>query len=163
MSYKDKLDKCLISLDIADRNALFIVMAKDGTICRGGNGNPDAHLELLKGNSDLEHFQAFMMTVDENWFMFSGAFEQAPYEGRLCKLLVVFSGEGGEEAGFKVTYGEDSVGPPKEIAEMLINAVKLTEGWYDEERTKLKEQPMVHANGKALVPGEDARWWQFWK
>ncbi len=163
MSYKDKLDKCLISLDMGDHNALFIVMAKDGTICRGGNGNPDAHLELLKGYSDLGHYEAFMMTVDENWFMFSGAFDQTPCIGRLCKLLVVFSGPNGEEAGFKVTYGEDSVGPPKEIAQMLINAVKLTEDWYQEERAKLKVQPVITAVGQFEAPEEENKWWQFWK
>lgn len=163
MSYKDKLDKCLISLDIADRNTLFIVLTKDGTICRGGNGNPDAQLELLKGYSDLGHYEAFMMTVDENWFMFSGAFEQTPYEGRMCKLLVVFSGADGEEAGFKVTYGEDSVGPPKEIVQMLINAVKLTEDWYQEERTKLRQQPVVAAAVRPQSTVEEVKWWQFWK
>lgn len=163
MSYKDKLDKCLISLDIADKNALFIILAKDGTICRGGNGNPDAHLELLKGYSDLQHYDAFMMTVDENWFLFSGAFEQTPYTGRLCKLMVVFSGPNGEEAGFKVLYGEDSVGPPKEIVQMLINAVKLTEDWYQEERMKLKVQPVTMAAPQPATEEGESKWWQFWK
>ena len=160
MSYKDKLDKCLVSLDVGDHNALFIIMAKDGTICRKGNGNPDKEMEMLKGVSDLQHFEAYMMTVDENWFMFSGAFEQKPMVGRLCKLLVVFSGPGGEEAGFKCLYGEDSQGPPKEVAEMLINAVKLTEGWYEEERAKLKVQPFISA---IQTPKEETKWWEFWK
>lgn len=161
MSYKDKLDKCLISLDMGEENALFIVMTKDGTICRKGNGNPAAHLETLKGYSDLGHYEAFMMTVDENWFMFSGAFEQTPYTGRICKLLVVFSGSHGEEAGFKCIYGEDSQGPPKEVAQMLINAVKITDGWYDEEREKIVQQSRITP---ATMPHDvPARWYEFWK
>ncbi len=160
MSYKDKLDKCLVSLDVGDHNALFIVMAKDGTICRKGNGNPAANMEMLKGNSDLGHYEAFMMTVNEEWFIFSGPIEQIPMVGQPCKLLVVFSGPNGEEAGFKVTYGADSLGPPKEVTEMLINAVKLTDGWYDSEREKLKIQPQFTVESS---PPPSTKWWEFWK
>jgi hypothetical protein len=165
MSYKDKLDKCLVSLDVGDHNALFIVLAKDGTICRKGNGNPAANLEMLKGASDLQHYEAYMMTINEDWFQFSGAFEQTPIVGRVCKMLVVFSGPDGEEAGFKVNYGEDSQGPPKEIAEMVINAVKLTEGWYQGERDKLKvqPQPIISAVPQEVPEAESRKWWEFWK
>jgi hypothetical protein len=138
VSFKDKLDNCLVSLDVGNKNALFIVLAKDGTICRRGNGNPNKDLELLKGTSELEHFQAFMMTVSEDILQFSGFFEQTPIVGRPCKLMIVFSGPHGEEAGFKVEYGEDSQGPPADIVEMLINAVKLTDPWYEEELAKLQ-------------------------
>ena len=138
VSFKDKLDNCLLSLDVGSRNALFIVLAKDGTICRRGNGNPNKDFELLKGTSELEHFQAFMMTVSEDILQFSGFFEQTPIVGRPCKLMIVFSGPHGEEAGFKVEYGEDSQGPPADIVEMLINAVKLTDPWYEEEIAKLQ-------------------------
>ena len=161
MSYKDKLDKCLVSLDVGDHNALFILMAKDGTICRKGNGNPATDMEMLKGSSDLGHYEAYMMTINEDWFMFSGAIEQAPMSGALCKLLIVFSGPGGEEAGFKCTYGQDSQGPPREVAEMLINAVKLTDPWYNEEREKLKIQPLIFAQQAPAAPRD--KWWQFWK
>ena len=140
MSYKDKLDNCLVSLDVGEKNALFIVLMKDGTICRRGNGNPDKEFELLKGYSELQHYQAFMMTVSEDLFQFSGLFEQHPIVGRPCKMMIVFSGPDGEEAGFKVNYGEDSQGPPREIVEMLINAVKLTDPWYEKEREKIHRQ-----------------------
>jgi hypothetical protein len=157
LSYKDKLDNCLVSLDVGEKNALFIVLMKDGTLCRRGNGNPGKEFELLKGHSGLQHFQAFMMTVSEDLFQFSGLFEQTPMVGRPCKMMIVFSGPGGEEAGFKVNYGEDSQGPPREIAEMLINAVKITDPWYDEECAKLIDTP-------AAPPlAESKSWWQFWK
>lgn len=170
MSYKDKLDNCLLSLDVGEKNTLFIVLAKDGTICRRGNGNPDADLPLLKGHSDLQHYQAFMMTVQEEHFQFSGVFEQAPFVGRPCKLMVVFSGPDGEEAGFKVNYGEDSLGPPREIVEMLINAVKITDPWYEQERTKLSAPPPqarpYQTPAVKLLPNNGPQkrgWWQFWK
>ena len=175
MSYKDKLDNCLVSLDVGEKSALFIVLAADGTICRRGNGNPDKELPLLKGQSDLKHYQAFMMTIHEEHFQFSGFFEQTPIMGRPCKLMVVFTGPGGEEAGFKVNYGEDSLGPPREIVEMLINAVKITDPWYDQEIARLSEIPHQAApevrpyQTPAVKPlfSKDAPrkggWWEFWK
>ena len=162
MSYKDKLDNCLISLDVGEKNALFIVLMKDGTICRRGNGNPDKEFELLKGHSDLEHYQAFMMTVSEELFQFSGVFDQTPMIGRPCKMMIVFSGPDGEEAGFKCNYGEDSQGPPREIVEMLINAVKITDPWYMSEREKLikpETGPQISPAGNT-PPAPAKKWWQ---
>ena|GEM_PF-1750568 len=192
MSYKDKLESCLVSLDVGDQNALLIVLSKDGTICRRGNGNPHKQMELLKGVSTQEHYEAFMMTVSEDLFMFSGFFEQNPIIGTVCKVMIVFSGPHGEEAGFKVLYGADSQGPPHEITEMLINAVKLTDQWYEEERQKLlsatsvapsaaspsisraqeesrhqtpaqpRIKPLVGTESKNVTP-ENKAWWEFWK
>lgn len=159
MSYKDKLDKCLLSLEVGGKNALLIVMAKDGTICRRGNGNPEKDLEMLKGESDLQHFDAYMMTISEELFAFSGVFEQTPIIGRPCKLLIVFSGPGGEEAGFKCNYGEDSQGAPREITEMLINAVKLTDSWYEQEIEKVRERNTFNPPRTT----EQKAWWEFWK
>ena len=173
MSYKDKLDNCLVSLDVGEKNALFIVLAKDGTVCRRGNGNPDKDLPLLKGQSSLKHYQAFMMTIHEEHFQFSGVFDQTPMTGRPCKMMIVFTGPGGEEAGFKVNYGEDSVGPPREIVEMLVNAVKITDPWYEEERTKLTAPPQQATPSRpyqtpAVKPSANndphkRPWWEFWK
>lgn len=182
MSFKDKLDNCLVSLDVGNKNALFIVLAKDGTICRRGNGNPNKDFELLKGTSDLEHFQAFMMTVNEDILQFSGFFEQTPIIGRPCKLMIVFSGPHGEEAGFKVEYGEDSQGPPADIVEMLINAVKLTDPWYEEELARshssngnnrpaftpdINNANTATPNGPAIksvsnTPDSKKSWWKLW-
>lgn len=169
MSYKEKLDNCLLSLDVGEKNALLIVLAADGTICRRGNGNPDKRMELLKGVSDQEHFQAFMMTVQEHLFGFSGVFEQTPIVGRPCKLMIVFSGPDGEEAGFKCNYGEDSLGPPRELTEMLINAVKITDPWYERERENLKKTNSPDSNIRPVTNPQktsatsEAAWWQFWK
>jgi hypothetical protein len=166
MNYKDKLDNCLVSLDVGEKNALLIVLAADGTICRRGNGNPDKELPLLKGQSDLEHYRAFMMTVHEELFQFSGVFDQTPIVGSPCKMMIVFSGPDGEEAGFKCTYGLDSQGPPREIVEMLVNAVKITDPWYEREREKLSG-PSMHdpqAGAEPDAAGVPRRkWWQVFK
>ena len=164
MSYKDKLDNCLVSLDVGDKNALFIVLMKDGTICRRGNGNPDKEFELLKGYSDLQHYQAFMMTVDEDLFRYSGVFDQTPIIGKPCKMMIVFSGPDGEEAGFKVNYGEDSKGPPREIVELLVNAVKITDPWYEEERNKIKSGPNDSPEISPIghTPDTKKKWWRMW-
>jgi hypothetical protein len=155
MSYKEKLDKCLISLELGDTHALFIILAADGTICRKGNGDPHASLPMLKGHSDLGHFEAFMRTVQDGWFAYSGAIKQEPIIGTESKLLIVFSGANNEEAGFKCTYGSESQGPPCELTDMLITAVKLTDGWYHDEQ----QQMMIPHEPTAIPRG----WWEFWR
>jgi hypothetical protein len=64
-----------------------------------------------------------------------------------------------------VNYGHDSQGPQREITEMLINAVKITDPWYESERQKLYRttpgddtltSPIAHS------PNNKKRWWRIW-
>lgn len=153
MTVQEHIDKCLLSLDVGGKNALLIVLSKDGTICRHGNGNPNANLETLKGYSDAGHFEAFMMTVTDQLIGYAGYYEQQPIVGQTCQLIIALNGPDGAEVNYKCVYGADSQGPPAELAEMLINAVKITEGWYNEEREKLKIQAVN-------TTVEKKKWWQ---
>ena len=60
---KHLVDKVLITLEVGERTALLILVARDGSVHRKGNGNPDnAALVLAQGISNLGHFEALMMT-----------------------------------------------------------------------------------------------------
>ncbi|MFN8277596.1 MAG: hypothetical protein U0T84_08940 [Chitinophagales bacterium] len=156
MYIKHQLNKLLVSLDIDGQNALFIAISKQGDIARKGNGAAPNQLPLLQGVSHQGHFDAFMMTISEDVFAYSGVFDQKPYTGRICTLMIVFNGEDEAEAGFKCIYGDQSDGPPGELVQMVINAVKLTQPWYDQQISAAKVTPIP------AVEKEKKPWWQMW-
>ena len=146
---KHLIDKVLITLEVADRTALLILVAKDGSIHRKGNGNPaNTNLVLAQGISHDGHFEALMMTVGENIFNHTGVIRLPNPVGKECRLSLVFQGRNDVDFSFRVVYGEESEGPPQELSQILINAVTLTEPWYQEQ---IKPE------------GEDKKWWQVWK
>ena len=156
MAVKNQLDKLLISLDVGEKNALLIILTKDGTICRRGNGSGySSNMPLLKGSSYDGHFEALLMTVSEETLLYAGVFNQDPKLGKDCQLMIIFNGKEEQEINFKCTYGENSQGPPQELVQIIINAVKLTDPWYKEEIENLKTLDKNSAETK--------KWWEVWK
>jgi hypothetical protein len=150
MYTKHLIDKVLVMLEMGDKTALFVLLTKDGTIHRKGYGSKaDDALPVLEGISRVKHFEAMMMTVDENIFQMAGVYRSKTVIGTECKLTIVFNGEG-VDYGFRWVYGEESEGPPHELTDIVINAVKITDSWYGEMQQKNQEE------GKK-------EWWQVWK
>ncbi|MFN8288191.1 MAG: hypothetical protein U0V74_15660 [Chitinophagales bacterium] len=152
MFTKHLIDKVLITLEVGDKTPLFILLEKRGTVHRKGNGGtqgPD--LPLMQGISHAGHFDALMMTVDENIFDYAGVLKFPDRVGRECRLTLIFNSDNGEvDYSFRVVYGEQSQGPPMELAQILINAVKITDPWYYQQVEEAKKE-------------EEKGWWKFWK
>lgn len=147
MFTKHLIDKVLIMLEIGDKMGLFILLTKDGKIHRKGKGSAaDDALPVLEGISRTSHFEAMMMTVDESIFQMAGVYRSKSVIGTECKLTIVFNGEG-VDYGFRWVYGEQSEGPPPELTDIVINAVKITDPWYLEQ---------------TMVKEEKKEWWKFW-
>jgi hypothetical protein len=150
MSIKPLIDKVLITLEVEDKTSVLVLLAKDGTISRKGDGSLNhGSLPLCQGISNDGHFEALMTTVNEDIFPYVGVINNPLRAGRDCKLSIIFQGPNGVDYSFRVLYGEDAQGPPKELAQILINAVKITDPWYLEQLHTEKE--------------EQKQWWQFWK
>lgn len=151
MFAKHLISQVLITLHIGEKNALFILLDKNGTIHRKGNGSADAELPMLQGRSSLGHFDALLMTVNEAIFHHTGVIKMPDRVGEECTLTIIF--QAGElDYSFRVVYGQQSDGPPQELVEILINAVKLTQGWYNENQDTIKEEEESRGAG-----------WKFWK
>ncbi len=151
MFTKHLIDKVLITLEVGDKTPLFILLEKRGTVHRKGSGGTQgADLPLMQGISHDGHFEALMMTVDESIFQFAGVLKFPDRVGRECRLTIIFNSDNGEvDYSFRVVYGEESQGPPMELAQILINAVKITDPWYQRQITEAKES--------------EGKWWEFWK
>ena len=146
---KHLIDKVLITLEVGERTALLILVARDGSVHRKGNGNPDnTNLKLAQGISHDGHFEALMMTIDENIFQYAGVIRLPNPQGRECRLSLIFQGRNDVDYSFRVIYGEKSDGPPQELAQILINAVKITENWYTQQQQ---------------TQGDEKKWWEVWK
>jgi hypothetical protein len=148
MYVKHLIDKALITLEVGEHTALFILLEKGGIIHRKGNGNPDAAGAILKtGISHAGHFDALMMTVNEDLFNFTGVINMPGRQGAECRLTLIFQGPNELDYSFRVVYGLESEGPPQELAEILINAVKITDAWYSEQ---------------LAAKEEEKKWWKPW-
>jgi len=146
---KHLIDKVLVTLEVGERTALLILVAKDGSVHRKGNGNPDSNLMLAQGISHDGHFDALMMTVNEAIFQHSGVIRMPNPVGEECRLSIIFQGHNSVDFSFRVVYGSQSDGPPQELVQILVNAVKITEGWYQKQLS--------------LETSEEKKWWQVWK
>jgi hypothetical protein len=146
MYVKHLIDKALITLEVGNTTALFILLEKGGTIHRSGNGNPKTELPLKTGISHAGHFEVLIMTIGEELFNYTGIINMPGKQGTDCQLTLIFQGPNELDFSFRVLYGAESEGPPKELAEVLINAVKITDAWYSEQlNTKEPEK----------------QWWKF--
>ena len=145
---KHLIDKVLITLEVGNRTALLILLSKDGSVHRKGNGNPDANQPLAQGISHDGHFEALMMTINEAIFDYTGVIRKPNPIGEECRLSIIFQGKNDTDFSFRVVYGEESEGPPAELAQILINAVKITDKWY---------------SGQLQPEVEEKKWWEVWK
>src|ERR1017187_7213155 len=148
MHVKHLIDRVLITLEVGDKTTLFILLAKDRTVHRKGDGAPNkTDLPLMMGLSHQQHFNALMMTINEDIFNYAGVENKPGKVGVESRLTIIFQGKDDIDYSFRVVYGSQSEGPPRELVEILINAVKITEGWYQEQLS---------------APPDDKKWWKFW-
>jgi hypothetical protein len=141
MYVKHLIDKILITLEKGEKTILFILIDKDGTLHRKGDGSVGhGELPLIMGKSEQGHFDALMMTINEDIFKYAGVISMPERAGVECRLTLVFQGPEGIDYSFRVIYGEDSQGPPIELAQILINSVKITQEWYESQLAPKKEE-----------------------
>lgn len=143
------IDKVLITLETGEKTCLFILLSKDGTIYRKGNGDALTDLPMATGNSEEGHLEALMMTVNSEVFNYTGVMKMPERLGTEYQLTIIFQAGAQADYSFRVVYGDQSQGPPVELVQILINAVKLTEPWYQQQLQQ------------AARP--EKKWWEVWK
>lgn len=150
---REKIRNTMIELTVGKNQVLFIVLGKDGSINRSGTGSGDCkEKDLYIGLTQEKLFDKLIKKAKDEVFEYCGkSFDIPDKKGRECKLKILFNGED-LDTGFEFNYGELSQGPPNEVAEYVINAVKLTNPWYEEFK-----------KGSNQEVSNEKRWWQFWK
>ncbi len=151
---KEKINNTLIDLKVGKNKVLFIVLGKDGSINRKGNGRADCKdNDLYIGITKEPLFAELMEKTSDELFEFCGkSYDHPEKKGRQCNLKILFNGDG-LDTGFEMIYGELSQGPPDQVAEYVINSVKLTEPWFQS----------MKKNNVSNQEDTERKWWQFWK
>ena len=116
-SSTDDVSGIMITLDAAEKQSLFILLAQDGTINRLGTGAEDnTDNAMFIGMSDGTAFAqvcALAGPVIDKWI---GGYGLPDPEGKPCKLVVGFQTSDGRELLSHWEYGSESQGPPPEVA-----------------------------------------------
>lgn len=130
----------IISLDIGGDRALFILLARDGSINRLGTGTiRNEDIDLFIGSGEEAIFEQLMSHLKEETLNHMGGYDIPEKRGKLCKLTILFRYSDEKEKGFVFQYGSNSLRPPLEIAQFVTAAVKLTDPWYEEQKRMVSQ------------------------
>jgi hypothetical protein len=134
MSIKEEFDAVVISLEVNEQPALFVLLAADRTVNRIGTGALDnVEKALFIGATADNLFEKFMQKVSEDMFEHAGCYAQPEPKGQPCKLTMAFR-RPKDPVGFEFSFGSESEGPPEELAELVKYAAELTEPWYEKQK-----------------------------
>lgn len=128
-----------ITLKVEDKTALFILLAKDGTVNRLGTGsenNTENDLYIAVDTSGL--FEKLMRRITPELIELRGEYRSHEVKGKTCQLVVGFGFADETQDGSIWIYGTQSAGPPPEITNFVISAVELTEPWFEEQKKAAK-------------------------
>jgi hypothetical protein len=131
----ESINAIMVKLDIADRQALFIVLADDGLVNRLGTGAVNnTENDLFIGRTSEPLFAQLRAKVRPEWMDRFGSYDVASKTGSTCKLSVLFEAAEGEGGGVSFVYGSESQGPPGDICQFVTEAVRLTDPWYEKQK-----------------------------
>ena len=139
----------MIELKIEDDISLMILLHRDGTINRKGDGSHKIDHNFFMGQHQNNGFKELIDTIDSDFENFlDKVFDIPDKKGKLCSLEITLS-DSKKTTGARFLYGSESLGPPPPVTAYVKQALKLTDPWY------YKQQKMVHRNNK--------KWWEVWK
>lgn len=125
----------MVTLTIGEDQSLFVLLASDGAINRMGNGSEhNIESDLFIGQTSLDAFHSVAphtQAVIDQWL---GGYGDPNPVGKLCKLSIGFRTADGQELVSQWRYGAESQGPPPEVAQLVIEAVKATNPWYEQQK-----------------------------
>ena len=159
----DELDTCFIRIMYRDEEALMLLLSRDGTINRMGDGTPPdgTGSTLYIGQVTEPLFDRLMEVVPPSLWEFRhvGRIDLDDRTGEDCLLTVLFGQSDGRAFRFEILFGSESVGVPSELQIVLARALELTEPWWQETRSlqERRNRPSLkprHADAKVR------RWWR---
>ena len=158
---KDDVQKIQIDIEADGQSALSLMLCRDGTIGRQGNGNLSPDKVSVLGATDGAEFKKLIELVDERVFAHQGIFDYPNKQGIPIKYSVVFIGEKPNLRVFEFRLGLEN----KDVGDLLPyfdglikNAAALTDSWY----SKAVAEKSVAQPAENIVPPSKKPWWQVW-
>lgn len=149
---KENIAAILVYLEINSKQALAILLEADGSINRLGTGSVNnTENDLYIGKTKNNLFVNLLSKIDTRWFKHQGSYDVPDKKGKICELTIIFLHEDSKESIWKFRYGSESQGPPDDIRQFVVEAIKLTESWY------IEQKEMVGKSSESNKP-----WWKYW-
>jgi hypothetical protein len=126
----------MITLLAGGDHSLFIMLGSDGSINRMGTGAVDnRERDMFIGKTDPALFDKLRQQIGPELLAWFGQQLADPEpRGTICELTVGLKEVDGEESATVWRYGAESTGPPPEVGEFVISAVRATETWFDQQK-----------------------------
>lgn len=138
----------LVTLTVGEKKCLVVLVSRDGTINRQGDGSQEADSALYIGSGSPGLFESLNRRFDPKWLEAAGKrIELQPQRGAPCLLRIVADVNGSAKV-IECSYGADSEGPPQDLAQFVVGAVQITDPWYAEQRAAAVESKRP--------------WWRIW-
>jgi hypothetical protein len=160
----DELDTCFIKITYRGDTALLLLLSRDGTINRMGDGAPPIAdgSTLYIGKVTEPLFERLMEVIPAQLWQFRhvGRLDLDDRVGEDCVLTVMF-GQSDTESGFlfEILFGSESGGVPRELQLILSRAVELTDPWWQEMRS-IQEGGKRTPSKQRLAASRGRRWWR---
>jgi hypothetical protein len=128
----EDLSAFLVHLEYDGRPTLVVLLARDGSINRMGDGtlDPEVDSTWYIGRVEEPLFDKLMEVVPEEILELSGRYDPPDRLGVECKCTFVFSYKDGQDIGLEIVWGSESAGLPLEMQRMIARAVELTDPWW---------------------------------
>ncbi len=129
----------MVTLEVGGAQALFVLVAADGSITRMGTGSEtNVEQDLFIGVTEPSLFERLRRHITPALMEWCGQQLADPHpQGKTCELTVGFKTTDGEELLTAWRYGSESQGPPPEVCGLVVATVEATEPWY------VKQKAMV--------------------
>jgi len=137
---KQDIQKFRIDIISGDTSALSLMIGRDGTLGRQGNGKLPADDVSVLGSNDGSIYDALVAMLDEKIFPHADVYDHPHKIGLPITYSIVFLGRGQDAAIFEFRFGSETT----DVGELLpyfdwfiSQAIALTNEWYAEEKSKI--------------------------
>lgn len=138
---KSDIQKFRIDVVSEGVSALSMLISRDGTLGRQGNGLLPADTVAVRGLTDGSVFNTLINQLDERVFPHADVYDHPHKIGIPITLSVVFMGKDEKDVAiFEFRFGSET----QDVGELLPyfdvfvgQAIALTDAWYEEEKAKL--------------------------
>lgn len=137
---KTDIQKFRIDIVSGGESALSMMLDRDGTLGRQGNGTLPADKASVLGISDGSIFNSLIGMLDDRVFPHADVYDHPNKSGVPITYSIVFLDRYEDTAVFEFRFGSET----PDVGELLpffdgfiTQAVALSDNWYAEEKTKM--------------------------
>jgi hypothetical protein len=136
----DEFHGVMVTLKVGGDQSLFSMLGADGSINRVGTGPVNnTERDMFIGRTDPALFLALHEQITPELLAWCGQSRGDPNpKGKVCELTVGFKRTNGEELLTVWQYGSESMGPPPEVGQFVVAAVRATDPWFAQQQAMVR-------------------------